>query len=409
MTLIPGAIGTADLLARMRDAASAVEIMRAAKDKRRSLSAMLETLSPTDREEKGGLDAFSRLMREADIVTRSRPDLGVYADTYETFMDRGGRALFLEWGWRQYRAAQASQTRAPGVTADSLVGSLQRPYATDPNVRMDNFEPAVPLSEILAGSRGISGGNLQGAYLVEPTAAQKRWVRVGESGEIPKWVVKLGDRNITLYKFGKGLEFSYEVMRRESLDRISMMIQLMSVQAEVDKLAAVIDVIVNGDGNANTAATSYNLTTVDSSATPGTLTLKGWLAFLGKFENPYIATHALAQEAMALQVKLLNTGSANLPNGTVVIAGGAGLAPGIRPINQTLSPVIGLGETSDAPANKIVAIDRRVAVERVYEIGSEIEETERYVSRQAEAIYFTETEGFQVGNANGSKILDVAA
>src|SRR4051794_33296991 len=44
-----------------------------------SFSAWLEQLSPTDPEDKSGLDAFERLLMEADIRTRSVPGAGYYA------------------------------------------------------------------------------------------------------------------------------------------------------------------------------------------------------------------------------------------------------------------------------------------------------------------------------------------
>lgn len=403
-------MGTAELLARMKDPVTGVDFLKRVRQEHRSLSALLEQDQPS---EKGDvLDAFGRLMKEANVISRTIQTEGIYADTYKDFEYRAGRALFVEWAWRAYHRAQtAPQQRVVGLSSDALPGSVTLPFSQDLTLRSDDFQPAVPLSEILAAERGVDQASVQGVYLVEPTAAAKRMVRISETAEIPRTTIRLGERNINLYKFGRALEMSYEAIRRERLDRIARMIQLMAVQAEIDKLAAVIDVLVNGDGNSSTTPTSFNLTTLDPDATAGTLTLKGWLAFLGKFQNPYIATHVLAQEAVALQIKLLNTGSANLPIGTLVINGGASLAPSIRPINQTLSPVLGLGETADAPSNKVVAIDRRVAVERLFEIGADIQENETYVSRQTTAVFFTEVEGYQVGsgNANGTKILDIAA
>lgn len=407
-------MGTADLLKRMREHGSAIDLMRRGRQEQRSLSAILEAEQPSEKGD--SLDAFGRLMKEANVISRTIHSEGIYSDSYEDFEDRAGRALFVEWSWRAYHRAQTTPTMHTGqrdvaISSDALPGSVTLPFSMDLELRADDFQPAVPLSEILAADRGVDSNNVQGVYLIEPSAAAKRLVRVGETAEIPRTTIRLGERNITLYKFGRALEMSYEAIRRERLDRIARMIQLMAVQAEIDKLAAVIDVLVNGDGNTSTTPTSYNLTTLDTDADAGTLTLKGWLAFLGKFKNPYIATHALAQEAIALQIKLLNAGSANLPTGAVLVNGGASLAPSIRPINRTLSPVIGLGETDDAPADKIVAIDRRVAVERLFEIGADIQENETYVSRQTQAVFFTEVEGYQVGsgNANGTKILNVAA
>src|SRR5690606_21094659 len=100
----------------------------------------------------------------------------------------------------------------------------------DKTVIRDGFQPAIPLSEIIAGERGIEGNLFRGIYLNEPSAAQKRFVRIGEAAEIPKVTITLGQRQIDLYKFGRGIELTYEVMRRESMDRVATIVQEMSVQ-----------------------------------------------------------------------------------------------------------------------------------------------------------------------------------
>jgi hypothetical protein len=69
----------------------------------------------------------------------------------------------------------------------------------------------------------------------------------------------------------------------------------MAVQAEIDKVAAVIEVLVNDDGN-NNAAIVHALTGLDPSTTANLLTLKAWLAFKVKFTNPYMVTAAQARD-----------------------------------------------------------------------------------------------------------------
>lgn len=399
-------MSTADISAALRNPQSANRMMADARDNGLTLSLWMERLQPSEQNDQ--LDAFERLMQSHNIISRTVHDYGINASPIMDLFEKGGRAVFEEWCWRSYRFAQSGQ-RAPMMTSDSLLGSNMKPYAVDDTVRRDGFTAAVPVSEVLASSRGIVGANFQGSYLIEPAASEKRFVRISEGAEIPKAQVRLGDRVLTIYKFGRGIELTYEVMRRERLDRLRTWVQELAVQQEIDKLAAIIDVLVNGDGNSNTTPTTYNLSTLDPAA-DGDLTVLAWLTFLGKFKNPYQADIALAKEAGAMAIKMLNTGSANLPVSTLLL-NGSQFVPSVRPINRTLSPSIGLGETDDAPTDKIIAIDSRVAVERVFEVGADIQENERHASRQTESVYFTEVEGYQTGraNANGTKILDLAA
>lgn len=406
MTIRQGAMGAAALLTALRTP-NASRFLVDSKRQGCSLSAILDDQLEIDSADKRqGVDAFQRLMEEADIVSRSVPEAGVYADTMGDLIERAGRALTVEWCWRQYRRGQGvTGQRSFASSTENLASSAMTPYAEASMLTQDMLMPQIPIAEVIASEQGIDSDSFRKIILTEPTAAEKRLVRVGEGAPIPVTKLQVSDGIISMYKFGRGLEITDEARRRERLDRVAIMIQLMAVQNEIDKLAAIIDVMVNGDAAGYGAATSYNLTTLDAAATAGTLTAKGWMAFCGKWDNPYIATHALAPEAMALQLKLLNTGSANL---RLEVLPPQYVAT-VRPINPRINPTVALGQTADAPANKILAFDRRVTVERLFEIGAATEENTRYVERQAEAVFFTEVEGFHILDRNGPKLLVVNA
>jgi len=348
---------------------SVAEEMRAAgNDAAPTLSAALEFVSPT--EERGGLDAFERLLAHYNIRTQSDPAAGYWASNAARFLaDKGTRALLVELARRVYRrVAFAHATRSGFLSGDSVAGSWERPYYDSQLVRWSQeIAPAIPLSELIAGTG-------------------RRWL-VSAGVSSPGWS-----------------SASYEQMRRMQVDKLARMIAQMAVQSETDKVAAALDVIINGDGNSN-AATTHDLTTLDSAASPGTLTLKGWLSFKMKFSNPYAITTALMQEAVALQLALLNTGSANVP---LVGANLGSLGTALQPINQ-FADGVRYGWTADAPALKIVGIDRRFGLDHIMEVGSEITETERFVTRQAEVIVMSEYSGFAVADANAHLILDVNA
>jgi hypothetical protein len=261
------------------------------------------------------------------------------------------------------------------------------------------------LAEVIAITTPIDNDTYRAYYLTSDSSASSM-TRVGEGAEVPRVKLVGGERAIDLYKFGRSLEATYEQLRRQRVDKIAMHIQRLAVQAEIDKLAKVIDVMVNGDGNSGTSATNYDLTTLDTAATAGTLTLKAWLAFKMKFANPYMATTALVNEGIALQMVLLNAGSANVP--LVTIGGMSGFGS-FTQINNGLADGVRLGWTSDAPSLKILAFDNRFAVERVTEVGADITEIERFTTRQTQVLTMTEIEGYAVIDAGAAKTLDVNA
>lgn len=372
-----------------------------------TLGQALAYASPAD---KGEMDAFARMMKAAGIRTRSNPAAGWWASPGKAFTDTpAGRALFVEFFARKWR--EVSFAMAPGgqratlLSDDGTPGSWQRPYADAAQARWDQrVAPAIPLSELIGMTSPISGQDYRSFYLTY-NAANLRKFRVGESAEIPIATIADSERTIQLKKYGRGLRASYEQLRRARVDKLAFMIQLMAVQSEVDKVAAALNVIINGDGNSGTTPATHDLTTLDAAASAGTLTLKGWIAFKMKFVNPYVITTALMQEAVALQLALLSTGSANVP---LVAANLGGLGTGLTPINQ-FADGVRFGWTSDAPALQIVGIDRRFNLERVTEIGGEISEMERFITNQTQVMTMTEVEGYAVMDANAAKILDVNA
>jgi hypothetical protein len=383
------------------------EVYRAAYKRGMSLSAYLEVQDPSEGYN-DGLDAFQRLLKVANIRTVSIPEMGVWADEFDAFgQSDQTRALVPEFfarAWRRAATGREVMTRALYSSSDNVSGTAMFPIAYAAAAREKQIAPAIPLAELIAVTTPISGGVYEAYYLTDVTA-QERKVRVGEGATVPTAYLTGGDHAIKLLKYGRSLEVSYEVLRRQRIDRIALHIARLAVQAEADKVAAVITTIVSGDGNTSTSATNYNLTVLDTGATAGTLTLKGWLNFKMQFANPYVCTHVLCQAADALSLMLLNAGSANIP--LVAIQNAAGLG-GFQHINPGLADNTRLGWTSDAPANYIVGIDARFAIERVYEMGADISEIERYASRQTQALIMTEVEGYDVFDQNACKTLHIS-
>ncbi|MGA7617239.1 MAG: hypothetical protein WBX15_18905, partial [Thermoanaerobaculia bacterium] len=365
-----------------------------------TMSRVLETINPSEKGD--SIDAFGRLLAEAGIRTRSNPEAGWWASSAADFLENAGtRALLSEFYARQWRKVSFGQQRPDRRTVllsdDGIVGGFERPYYEATQVRWDQqIAPAIPLSEVVAMTTPISGQDYRSFYLTYD-ADQLRAFRVGESAEIPVATITGSEHTIRLHKYGRALQASYEELRRMRVDKLAYFIQLAAVQSEIDKVSAVINVLVNGDGNTGTTPTNYDLTALDAAAQAGTLTLKGYLAYKMKFAQPYVLTTMLVQEAVALQLALLNTGSANIPLANTSLAN---LGLGLTPINA-FADTVRFGWTADAPALKILGFDRRFGVERVTEIGGQISETDRFINNQTQLLTLTEVEGYSILDAHG--------
>lgn len=400
----------AEIHERLSNADSAIKLSEDAIKAGMRLGAYLEELNPSDKNDT--LDAFGRQLRQAGIVTESDPYAGYWASEGEVFVGKeaehtAGRALFGEFfarQWQKVMRASRTEQRAIVLSTDSIVGSWDRPYAEAGGPRWRNkIAPPIPLSELVAVTTPITGDTYRSVYM-DYDAASVRMYRVGESADIPVTDLTQSQNIIRLQKYGRGIRASYEALRRTRVDKIAWFIQWAALQAQIDKVAAVLAVMINGDGNPNTAAVEYNLTTLDGQATPNELSLAGWMAFKLKFGEMYQLTTALMTEATALQLILLNTGSGNVPLANLSLGG---IRNNLTPINAT-GDAVRYGWTSEAPANKIVGFDASMAIEHVTEIGSTIREVERYITNQTQLLTMTETEGFAVLDPGAIKILDLA-
>lgn len=369
-----------------------------------NFSRWLEEQDPSETYD-DGLDAFERQLSIAGIVTRTNPERGFYADEFRAFEDAGeaGRVLQIEWMARQYRKV-AHATRSILASDAHEVGSMMRPYVDAAQARSTEITPAIPLDELVAFRTQIDSNVYRALYL-NHDETQYRMVRVGETAEIPGASLTQGERPVDLYKYGRRLDISYEALRRVPIDTVAFYIARMAVQAEVDKVSTVLNVLINGDGNANTAAEVIKLSDLDSAAS-GKLTLNAWLGFKLKFRNPYALTHEIVQESIVLQQLLLNTGTSNVP--ILSLTGGAAFG-GFIPINPALADNVRYGVLDEAPANQIVAFDSRFAIEQITEIGGTVNESKRWVEKQVDSLVFTEVEGYAVVDSKAAKILDLAS
>lgn len=401
---MPEILTPAEIHSRLNKPETAVDLHREAINAGMPLSRYLEVIDPSP--EGSRTDAFQRQLKEAGIVTRSNPAAGYWASEAGVFFRTpAGRALYPEFFAREWRAISfgSPQQRAILLSGDAALGSFERPFNDVGPFWNNQFEAPIPLSELVAVTTPITGEDYRSTYITYDAEAL-RMFRVGESAEIPMATLATSERAIRLRKYGRGLRATYEQLRRVRVDKMAWWIRWQALQSEIDKVAAALDVLVNGDGNSGTAATEYNLLTLDPDAIVGELSLKGWLSFRMQFAPPYTLTTVLTQIDEAIQLALLNTGSGNIP-----LAGynAGGIGFGLTPINVTADNVR-YGWTTEAPNNKYVGFDRRFALEHITEIGSEISETERFITNQTEVITMTENSAFAVLDPAAAKILDIS-
>lgn len=339
-----------------------------------TLSSYLEELDPTP--EGSELDAYERLVREAGIITKSIPEKNVYSSKVETF----------------YRTDE-NRTLFPEYVARTLIKSMRE----------------FPLYKYLIATRTPIDSNVyMGSYLDLEDADNKKALemrRVVEATDLPTAKLRLGEMAVSFYKYGRAIEASYEAVRRMSLDLFKRHVGWIAQRAADNKVAEILDVIEKGDGN-NNPAYKHKMSELDVGITDGVLTREAWIRFLLKF-YPNNANTVIANEDGLIQIlnvlypkadvaakmdELIHNGldvKTTLPQGLIA--------------NTTLlySPRIDKVDTIEA----IFAIDRHNCIEELFEVGSTIQEADKFIKNQTHLLTISENSGFMKMFKESARIL----
>lgn len=339
-----------------------------------TLSSYLEQLDPTPEGEK--LDAFERLMKEAGIVTQSIPEKNVFSSKVAAF----------------YRTDE-NKVLFPEYIARTLIQTMQE----------------FPLYRYLVATRTPIDGNVyKGSYLELEDAKNKKALemrRVVESTDLPVAKLRLGETAVSFYKYGRAIEASYEAIRRMSIDLFKRHISWIAKSAADNKVAEILTVIKDGDGN-NNAAEIIKMKSLDSGATK--LTREAWIRFLLTF-YPNGANTVVANVDGLIQILEVLYPEANVASKMdELIANGLNVQtvlPQGLIANTTLlySPRIEKIGGKEA----IYALDRNNCIEELFEVGSTIQEADKFIKNQTQLLTISENSGFMKMFKDSAKILTI--
>ncbi len=342
-----------------------------------TFSALLEKENPSKSDSK--LDAFERLMMEAGILPLSNHSKNIFASTIEAFYRTDeNKALFPEY------------------VARTLVQAMT----------------IFPLYNYLVANRfGIDGNVYSATYLDLDDEKNKKALqmkRVTEAADLPTAKLRLGKSAIQFSKYGMGVEASYEAIRRMSLDLFNIQVNAIGTYAADNKVADILTVIKEGDGN-NNAAPIIKTSDLDSAAEAATkITKASWIKFLLGF-YPYKCNTVVANMDGLLQIlEVLYPATEIASKMDELLAGGLKvetvLPQGLIAKTTLLySPAIEKIDSKEA----VYGLDRSNTVEEIFELGSTISEADKFIKNQTQLMTVSENSGFRKILKNTSKILVV--
>lgn len=143
------------------------------------------------------------------------------------------------------------------------------------------------LDRLLAGSTIINSNRYTPFYIDTSDIDRLSLRPIGEGAEIPGLTVTEQKHSINVRDYGLSLKMSYKTLRHRSTAQFKVLLWYIGFRLQTDKIALVVDTLVNGDGNDNAAE-------VVNSATSGSLAyddlIKLWAQF-SPFEMNHLVCH----------------------------------------------------------------------------------------------------------------------
>ena len=324
----------------------------------KNFSAVLEGEDPSE-QYKGtaleGLDAYQRQLKRFDIKVK-----GAGSDAVERFFQSAQSAvLFPEYISRTVRQGMEESNLLPAITAT-----------------VTKFD-----------------GQDYRSITSVPEKAKKELKWVEEGAAIPQTQVQAQENLIKLHKRGRMLVAPYETIRYQKLDLFSVTLRQIGAHINRMHLEDAIDVLKNGDGNAN-AADVLKVGTAPIGGAAGTLTYADLVDFWAQFDPYEMNTMLVSSDVM---LKMLKLDEFQNPLTGLNFQGTGKLA---TPMGANLLRTSALG------TGTIIGLDKSFALEMVQ--GSDVMvEYDKLIDRQVERAAITSVSGFAKLFKDASKVLTV--
>jgi len=378
---------------------------------RQPAEVLLASLKPEDRNHSSSLRAGENLIKKAKEAQLSiddylrlavDPNKGEFAgsemDGYECALayldlpvrDDFSSGVLLQAAAETFNTFPGSRALFPPVI-DNI---LQWKYRQN---QIENVDALV------SQSRTINGNEMITQVIDDKANDYQQTGVIAEGSEIPVRSLRTSEKGVKFYKFGGGIEFTYEFERRASLDIITPYAARMQREVEIGQTAIATAMLLNGDGVSG-AAPNVNATDLAQSFPAD--------------GRPVTAAGRLNWEVILKW--LVTRAQAGVPIDTVVgnwdvylewirmfatptLAGGqtqmetlakAGVQVAID--NPRLPLNISFALSSTAPANKLIGFIKAETLEELVENGSDIEESTRAITNQRVRYVKTTNRGYRM-------------
>lgn len=295
------------------------------------------------------------------------------------------------------QAAAETFTTYPGTRAlfaPVIDNILQWKY------RQDQFEN---VAAMVAQTRSISGNEMITTVVDDKAEDYQQTGVIAEGARIPIRSLRTSEKSVKFYKFGGGMEFTYEFERRASLDLITPYASRMQREVEIGQAAIATALLINGDGVSGAAPV------VTASSLAATLPVSGRpVNAAGRINWEIFLTWLVSRAKLGLPIDTVvgnydtflewnrmfaqPTANAGLSQGELLQRAGVQVA--IQ--NPRFDLNVNFALSSTAPASTLIGFIKGETLEELVENGSDIEESTRAIENQKVRYVKTVNKGYRL-------------
>ncbi len=250
------------------------------------------------------------------------------------------------------------------------------------------------IDKLVRTTTNLNSGDTYKVILWQDQAEDQELRRVAQGGPLPKTVIKTGEKEVTVYKYGRMLEATYEAIRNQKLNVFLMKMQQFGYRLALNEVEMAINVLINGDGGVSGAET-FAISALGGTA--NTMAFKPFVKFKGKFKDGYSPDIFLSAEALYTDTITLTEFNNALLGYQLAMSGQPDKVLGGMPIRS-----------DKVPANLMIGIDSRFALNRIIAEPLRIE-YDKLIDTQVERSAISYSGGFEVLDPEARKVLNVGA
>lgn len=258
------------------------------------------------------------------------------------------------------------------------------------------------LSYLCNTTIGVDSNIVKSASLDLLSEKNKRSVkkmRIAEGADLPTAKISIGEKAINLWKHGRAIEMTYETVRRMRIDLFTKQMGAIVKDITFQNFDAAVDVLVNGDGNANAAskiATLDNLAALTGESLASAM-IDYW------FENHYIANTLTMNKEKFKKLVGMTFDSSLTPGAT------ARLSFNIPQIGAQTVTIL-CGDVPQIGSKDVILMSNKdMSLIRYEENGSNIQENQSFARNQTNLLTVSENSGYAINTVGSNRFIEFTA